>query len=276
MKTLYVTDLDGTLLDKTGSVSDTTLRALEELYERGVLVSPATGRSHNTLGVLRGARFCAPYVLLNGSRIWDAQTQRVLSEHIFRQEDACYMLSALKAAGLSPYLYTQNVQDEQCIYYERTSDENALAYARAQLKKGDDRFHMVERFEEKLQEKKFFITVRGEVSLLQRLLGDFLARGLHAYLYYGVQLKGICFLECAPATKAQGVEELRRITGAERVVAFGDNGNDEKLLQAADVRIAVENATEGLKAQAHRIIGANNTNSVVKTIYEMEGLTWNF
>ena len=276
MKTLYVTDLDGTLLDKTGRVSSGTLRALDALYEKGVLISPATGRSHNTLGVLRGARFSAPYVLLNGSRIWDAQAQRVLSEHTFSGEDACYMLSALKAAGLSPYLYTQNAQDEQCIYYERSSDENALAYAKLQLEKGDNRFHMVEHFEEKLQEKKFFITVRGEVTLLQRLLEDFLSRGLHAYLYYGVQLKGICFLECAPSTKAQGVEELRRITGAQRVVAFGDNGNDEKLLQAADVRIAVENATDGLKAQAHRIIGTNDTDSVVKTICEMEGLTWNF
>ena len=89
-------------------------------------------------------------------------------------------------------------------------------------------------------------------------------------------MQGICFLECAPASKAEGVRELKRITGAQRVVAFGDNGNDEGLFEAADVRIAVENATDGLKALADRIIGDNDADAVVKTIYEMEGLPWNF
>ena len=59
-------------------------------------------------------------------------------------------------------------------------------------------------------------------------------------------------------------------------MAFGDNGNDIGLFEAADVRIAVENATDGLKQCADRIIGTNDADAVVRTIYEMEGLTWNF
>ena len=276
MKTLYVTDLDGTLLNRQSRLSDTTLRALEELYARGVMISPATGRSHNSLEVLGEAKFCGPYVLLGGARILDAQKNTWLFEKTHTVQQAEEILSAIKATGLTPLLYTQNAEDDQRIYYERSADENVLAYVEMQRKKGDGRFRMVESFAEKLQEKLFFITARGEVTLLESLLNRILESGNYAYLYYGVQMQGICFLECAPASKAEGVRELKRITGAQRVVAFGDNGNDEKLLQAADVRIAVENATDGLKAQAHRIIGTNDTDSVVKTICEMEGLTWNF
>ena len=49
MKTLYVTDLDGTLLDKNSRVTETAKRALQALYERGVMVSPATSRSWSAL-----------------------------------------------------------------------------------------------------------------------------------------------------------------------------------------------------------------------------------
>ena len=276
MKTVYVTDLDGTLLNKRSRLSENTKHALEELYARGVMVSPATGRSHNTLDVLQGASFRSPFVLLGGARIRDASGQTWLYEKTYTVQEARFILHTMKEAGLTPFLYTQNDEDDQRIYYERGADENVLVYVELQRKKGDGRFHMVESFEEKLHEKLFFITVRGEVPLLEELLQAILQRGLYAYLYYGVQMQGICFLECAPASKADGVRELKRITGAQRIVAFGDNGNDIGLFEAADVRIAMENATEGLKRCADRIIGNNDTDAVVKTIYEMEGLTWNF
>ena len=276
MKTIYVTDLDGTLLGSGSRLSENTKRALEELYDRGVMISPATGRSHNSLDVLQEAPFRGPYVLLGGARILDAQKKQWLFERPYTAQQADYILQKLKRAGLTPFLYTQNAEDDQRIYYEQDADENVLAYVEVQRKKGDGRFRRVSRFAEKLQEKLFFITVRGDVPLLENLLQEFLQNGIYAYLYYGVQMRGVCFLECTPASKADGVRELKRITGAERIVAFGDNGNDIGLFEAADVRIAVENATDGLKQCADRIIGTNDADAVVRTIYEMEGLTWNF
>lgn len=274
MKTLYVTDLDCTLLDKTSRVSDTTKRALEELFARGIMISPATSRSWSALWALAGAKLSGPYVLLGGARIWDAQTQTMLREHTYDAKDADFILRTIKSAGLTPFLYAQDEFDVQRIYYERTADKNAMMYIAAQRAAGDDRFTRVESFAEKLGEKLFIITVQGHQALLEQLMTVLLPHGLYAYLYYNT--RGVCSLECAVVSKAEGVRELRNITGAQRIVAFGDNGNDEGLFAEADVRIAVENATEGLKEQADRIIGAHDTDSVVKTIFEMEGLTWNF
>ena len=110
--------------------------------------------------------------------------------------------------------------------------------------------------------------------VLRELRDEFLRRGLHAYLYHAVRLSGACSLETAAASKRVGVEALRALTGAERVVAFGDNGNDVGLFEAADVRIAVGNATEELKALADRVIGPNDANSVAREICEMEGIAW--
>ena len=150
MKTLYVTDLDGTLLDKTSRVSGITKRALDELYARGVMVSPATSRSWSALWALNGAQLGGPYVLLGGARIWDKQTQTMLREHIYAAKDADFILKTVKSAGLTPFLYAQDAEDVQRIYYERDADDNALAYIAAQRAAGDDRFTLVESLSDKL------------------------------------------------------------------------------------------------------------------------------
>ena len=59
------------------------------------------------------------------------------------------------------------------------------------------------------------------------------------------------------ATKAKGVEKLRRMTGKSRIVCFGDNLNDLPMFQVADECYAVANAREELKSTATGVIGSN-------------------
>lgn len=276
MRTLYVTDLDGTLLGRDGRVSERTLRAMEALWAHGVCISPVTSRSYSAIEVLRGARFCAPWCLLGGARLYDAQARRVLSEQTYDMRDAVFILDAMKARGLTPFLYAQDENDEQRVYYERDSDAVALEFIARQRAKGDGRFRQVDNFLEKMGEKLFIVTVRGEESVLRELRDGFLRRGLHAYLYHAVRLSGACSLETAAVSKRAGVQKLRALTGAERVVAFGDNGNDVGMFEAADERVAVDNATQELRALADRVIGPHDQDSVAREICKMEGIEWKF
>lgn len=276
MRTLYVTDLDGTLLGRDGRVSERTLRAMDALWAHGVCISPVTSRSYSAIEVLRGARFCAPWCLLGGARLYDAQARRVLSEQTYDVRDAAFILDAMKARGLTPFLYAQDENDEQRVYYERDSDAVALEFIARQRAKGDGRFRQVESFSEKIGEKLFIVTVRGEESVLRELRDGFLRRGLHAYLYHAVRLSGACSLETAAVSKRAGVQKLRALTGAERVVAFGDNGNDVGMFEAADERVAVDNATQELRALADRVIGPHDQDSVAREICKMEGIEWKF
>lgn len=276
MRTLYVTDLDGTLLGRDGRVSERTLRAMEALWAHGVCISPVTSRSYSAIEVLRGARFCAPWCLLGGARLYDAQARRVLSEQTYDMRDAVFILDAMKARGLTPFLYAQDENDEQRVYYERGSDAVALEFIARQRAKGDGRFRQVDNFLEKMGEKLFIVTVRGEESVLRELRDGFLRRGLHAYLYHAVRLSGACSLETAAVSKRAGVQKLRALTGAERVVAFGDNGNDVGMFEAADERVAVDNATQELRALADRVIGPHDQDSVAREICKMEGIEWKF
>ena len=67
-------------------------------------------------------------------------------------------------------------------------------------------------------------------------------------------------------SKGTAAEEIKRLTGADRIIAFGDNLNDIPLFEAADEAYAVSNAHEKLKEIATGIIGSNDEDAVIKFI----------
>ena len=90
-------------------------------------------------------------------------------------------------------------------------------------------------------------------------------------IYYHDQFgpdTGILEVFSADASKANAVRKLKAATGADRIVAFGDNLNDLPLLRMADVAIAVENAVDEVKAEADVIIGPNTSDAVARYIYD--------
>lgn len=69
-------------------------------------------------------------------------------------------------------------------------------------------------------------------------------------------------------SKASAITRLKELTGADRVVVFGDNLNDLPMFEIADVAVAVDNAFDEAKAKADIIIGPNAEDSVAKFIRE--------
>ncbi|MCU0989920.1 MAG: HAD family hydrolase, partial [Xanthomonadales bacterium] len=69
---LIVFDLDGTLLDSRGAVSDYTRDTLARLSDLGVAYTVATGRTlHAARELLAPHGFRLPQVYKNGVMIWD-------------------------------------------------------------------------------------------------------------------------------------------------------------------------------------------------------------
>ena len=72
MKVLYISDLDGTLLNREAELSEYTARHLNALIENGVHVSVATARTAATCErILKDVHFNTPIILMNGVLIYD-------------------------------------------------------------------------------------------------------------------------------------------------------------------------------------------------------------
>ena len=78
------------------------------------------------------------------------------------------------------------------------------------------------------------------------------------------------FLEVMPkaATKANGALRLKEMTGADRLIAFGDGYNDMELFRVADESYAVDNAVEELKEIATGVIRNCNDDAVARWLLE--------
>lgn len=68
MKTLYISDLDGTLLASSAQLSPLTRDILCQLCDAGVYISAASARTAATVTkLLDGVPFRVPVILMNGA-----------------------------------------------------------------------------------------------------------------------------------------------------------------------------------------------------------------
>ena len=70
--TLYVTDLDGTLLNDSSILSPVTERTLNELIADGALFTIATARTPATaVDLMRNVNTNIPFIVMAGCALWD-------------------------------------------------------------------------------------------------------------------------------------------------------------------------------------------------------------
>ena len=74
-KTLYVSDLDGTLLNRQSRLSPFTQQVLNRLLEKGMLFTFATARSWRSARVAaQGLSPSLPWIIRNGAAFANGQT----------------------------------------------------------------------------------------------------------------------------------------------------------------------------------------------------------
>lgn len=88
MKTLFVTDLDGTLLRKNAMISRDSKEILQSLTKRGMYFSYATARALYTSAVATDGLCCsAPLITKNGVFINDPKSGEIIWENLFSNEE---------------------------------------------------------------------------------------------------------------------------------------------------------------------------------------------
>ena len=126
MKTLYISDLDGTLLDNTPKTSEYTNTMLNELMDKGLVFSFATARSYTTAKkVTKGLNMKYPAVVHNGTFIVDKEGN-IIVKNTFSKEDATLILDTVLQNKLSPVVYSLIENKEKFSYIKETLIEHSL------------------------------------------------------------------------------------------------------------------------------------------------------
>lgn len=279
-RTLYISDMDGTLLGSDSRISERSARILNGLADAGVLFTVATARTPATVvPLLSGIRTNAPAIVMTGSAMWDHGAGHFFNPHFVPAQEVRRSLDVFAAHGVCPFVYVLSPDNTTLDVYHATGEFNSAERAfyeeRANLRL--KRFHPG--------------TPAPERALTHTIL--FYAMGPRAGIEAVAQSlreDSECVIPCYPdifnheiynmevfppgVTKAGAVLELKKAMGADRVVVFGDNLNDIPMLEAADVAIAVENAFDEVKAKADIIIEPNYTDSVARFVAKDAGLDY--
>ena len=92
-KTLYISDLDGTLLGSNQRISEKSSRIINSLVERDMIFSYATARSvHTAKNAAKGLTAKIPLIVYNGAFIVDNMTLERIAVNTFTDYEAYILL----------------------------------------------------------------------------------------------------------------------------------------------------------------------------------------
>lgn len=259
--TLYISDLDGTLMKNDKTISVFTANTINRLVQQGFHFSYATARSILTASkITENITAQIPVIVYNGSFIQDSKTHKILYSHFFDKASAARILQQLLFSGVYPIVYSHTGGCEK-FYYCRNRVNSGIA-AFLSERRNDIRNTPVADAAQLPTDGCFYFTCIDEGERLYPLYRQFKEEFYCVYqkdIYSGEQ-----WLEIMPAktSKANAVLHLARLLGCSRIVCFGDGKNDIPMFRIADECYAVANAAHELKAIATGIIPCNNEDGV--------------
>lgn len=265
-KTLYLSDLDGTLLTENRIISDTTKRIINRLTEDGMHFSYATARSFVSAGkITEGLHINAPLIIYNGAFILDNASQEIIFANYF-DESIHEVFDVLFNNGIYPFVNSYIDGIEKVSYIEEKFTRGMRIFNES--RKGDIRMNPIQTAEQLIAGNCFYITCIDEPEKLEPLYETYKERYHTVYskdIYSGEQ-----WLEFMPvaASKSNAALQLKHLLKCDRLVVFGDGKNDMDLFEVADECYAMENAVDELKAIATGVIGSNEEDGVARWLEE--------
>ena len=277
--TLYVSDLDGTLLIDDGVLSSYTKEKLISILESGVNFTVASARSIVSVQqILRGFPFRLPVIGINGAFISDFVTGKHLV--INDMSDALIedVYSYILRYNCVPFISTFDGNEDRLYYHSLPNDGMQWYYDNRRLA-GDRRLCQVDRLRDVFVDDIVAFTVINTrqqlINLAKKMMDDFSDR-LQMHFFENPYSPPWHWLTIhdKKACKSEAVRELLSYTGfaLKDLVVFGDNLNDVNMFKMCPKSIAVSNASDQIKKLATEVIGANTDDSVVKYVMEAEGV----
>lgn len=265
MKTLYVTDLDGTLLNTRSRINPYSLEIINDLVEKGMLFTYATARSLVSASVVaEGLATNIPVIAYNGAFIINPATNEILASTFFCAEEIEKIKETLQMFHISPLVYAYVDGEEKVSWV--TSRENDGIRHYLEVRKGDKRFRPLADDNGLYDGDMFYFTCIGEWEELLPVYEIFSKDDRYTCTLQQEIYRPEYWCEILPkkATKAEAIKKLKKLWNCDHVVAFGDAVNDIPMFRVADECYAVANAVDELKELATGIIDSNDEDGVAK------------
>jgi Cof subfamily protein (haloacid dehalogenase superfamily) len=270
--TLYISDLDGTLMNSKEELSAQTVITINKMIDSGLKFSLATARSFNSAGrIIKPLHLNTPIILHNGVFIFDPIKQENIRANYMESETVYGIIDIFKELKITPIVFTRE-NNESKVYYKGIFNEGEAQFINSRLAKNDKRFTLVDNFDKYLSRNVITLIAIGNNETLKPAY-EHIKEKFDLTVNYAQDIYSKAYwleLTHKYANKRDSVIQLKELIGADRVVCFGDNLNDILMFEAADEKYAVSNAHDSLKKLATGVIGSNDDDGVARYLRNEE------
>lgn len=277
---LIASDLDGTLLNEIGQVSENNAAAIKKAVDQGIRFVVATGRSWDSASKpLQAAGITSPVISLNGATIYDEDGE-LLHEVKMNRDVAKEVLSVCREAEMYLEFFTnKGIYSASREYFVEVLVD-IMKSANPNLTEEEIRANAHLRFQNEPVEfiDDYDLIFEMDDVVIYKILGFSLKpeklAGVRASLGKEKELvitsSGDINLEFNHPQAQKGVA-LKNLADRlnipkEDIVAVGDNWNDVSMLQAAGKGIAMGNASDEIKQLADGVTKSNIEDGVAALI----------
>lgn len=287
MYRLVAIDLDGTMLNQYGIITEETKDVIKKVQEKNVEVIIASGRAINSVKNFSKEINSQNYFISgNGAITYDIQNDKILYENILSKQKVLQIIKVCEENSIYYNVYTENGIIAKSLNY------NTLYYYKDNLSKPEENqthinivenvYDYIEQREEKIlkimicdeHQSVFNSIIRKlkEISQIEVLEVSHMSRKIIKqgteeikleYFYTEVSAQNV--------DKWNAIENLIKILGIskEEVVAIGDNANDLKMIQNAGLGIAMGESAPYIKQSADKVALGNDENGVAQALEEI-------
>ncbi len=285
MYKLVVVDLDGTMLNSYGIVTENTKTVIKETIDKGTDVIIASGRPIDSIKTIANEIGSKKYFIAgNGAIIYDIKEDKIIYEKYLKKETILKIIKICEENSIHCNIYTEKAIIAKKLEY------NVLYYHKENLKKEENKktnINIVENIYEyvkSMQEDKFTkVTIceenknmlNGIVKKLRQISEIQVTNVSHMsrkvfkqgteefeikYYYSEVALKNV--------NKWTAIEQLMKLLDVQRneIIAIGDNVNDKEMIENAVLGIVMNGSTPEIIKLANYVTDGNNEEGVAKAI----------
>ena len=242
-------DLDGTLLDSQGDVSEKNKNKIQALSDAGVIVILATGRYYVQMSsVLNRLNFTGILISTDGAVTIDVNQKKVLRDYSFHIHDVeetirlCREREIHVAVNTAFHYYVESISDFHQEHYQKYSTKYA---------------NIPDLLEIKEPILKFVVSDHRFMNGWQHVeYGEHLRKRADAEHYKEIVHQNTC--------KTNAIRDVlnQYQIPPEELIAIGDYYNDIDMLEFAGMGIAMGNAPDEVKRIANDVALTNDEDGV--------------
>ena len=285
MYKLVAIDLDGTMLNSYGMVTENTKQVIKNTINKGTEVIIASGRPIDSIKTIAKEIGSENYFIAgNGALIYDIKKDEIIYEKFMNKQKVLEIIKICEENSIAYNIYTEKTIIAKGLKY------NVLYYYKENLKKEESKktnITIVEDVYEYIKnsenEKFLKITVCDETksvfnSIIRKLRTvedidvldvlhmsrKMIKQGTEdvpiEYYYTEISLKDV--------DKWNAIEYLanKMNISNEEIIAIGDNINDKQMIENAGVGIAMGQSTPVITEIADFVTSNNNEDGVAKAL----------